>query len=65
MSQICHPEKKETGYFKTQETCNKAVRIKPYLLRYVPDHFKTEEMCKKAVEQASWQLENVPDHFKT
>ena len=41
------------------------MRIKPYLLRYVPDHFKTEEMCKKAVEQASWQLENVPDQFKT
>ena len=36
------------GYFKTQEMCNKAVRMEPYSLEFVPDHLKAQEMCNEA-----------------
>ena len=29
---------------KTQEMCNKAVRINPLSLAHVPGHFRTQEM---------------------
>ena len=40
-------EKKETGQYKTQRICIKAVEENPSSLRLVPDHFKAQEMCKK------------------
>ena len=36
------------GYLKTQEMCDKAVRMEPYSLEFVPDHLKAQEMCNEA-----------------
>ena len=54
-----------SDHLKTQEMCNKAMRIEPLLLAYVPDHFKTQEMCIKVLEKVSWMLRCVSDHLKT
>ena len=45
--------------------CNKAVRINPLSLPFVPDCFKTQEMCDAAAREDPCELEFVPDHFKT
>ena len=37
---------------KTQEMCNKAVSIDPWLLHDVPDSLKTQKMCNEALEKA-------------
>ena len=49
---------------KTQEICNKAVRIEPTLLVFVPDCFKTREMCNEAVRNWPWPS-FFPDHLRT
>ena len=48
-------------YLKTQEMCNKAVRIEPGLLGCIPEHFKTQEM---AVRNKPW-LTLVCDQYIT
>ena len=52
-------------YFRTQEMCNEAVSIYPYLLEYVPDQYKTHEICNKSVAFNPLMLEHVPDWFVT
>ena len=32
-----------SDFFKTEEMCNKAVRIEPCSLAFVPDHLKTQK----------------------
>ena len=32
-------------YLKAKKMCNHAVKILPYLLKYVPDQYKTQQMC--------------------
>ena len=49
--------------FKTQETCNRAVQSKPWVLKFLPDQFKTQEMCNRAVQSKPEVLEYVPDWF--
>ena len=49
---------------KTQEMCNEAVRIDPWLLHDVSDYLKTQEMCNEAIKKASWLLFDVPDRFR-
>ena len=45
--------------------CNKAVRIEPILLVYVPDHFKKQEISDKAAMLCPWSLKYIPDWFVT
>ena len=47
----------------TQEMCDKAVRMEPYSLEFVPDRFKTQEMCIRAAKVGPWQLNDIPDWF--
>ena len=51
--------------YKIQEMCAVAVRIEPYLLKYVPDLYKIQDMCEKAVLKNPVTLEYVPDQFIT
>ena len=50
-------------HLKTKNMCKHAVKILPYLQRYVPDQHKTQQMCDKLfykmVEQqvCSWILQ--------
>ena len=53
------------AHLKTQEMCNKTVRIGTYSLMYVPDWCKTQEMCIEAVCSKPFSLDIVPDQFKT
>ena len=50
---------------KTQEKCEAAVRIEPYLLANVPDHFKTQKMCDNVVRDDFFSVWFVPDWFVT
>ena len=34
-------------HLKTKNMCKHAVKILPYLQRYVPDQHKTQQMCDK------------------
>ena len=52
-------------HLKTQEMCDKVVRIGPWALRYVPDHLKTQEMCNLAIKLDPCTLVCVPDQYKT
>ena len=45
--------------------CDEAVRMDPWLLKYVPDQYKTQEMCVKAVRDDPSSLGYVPDWFVT
>ena len=38
---------------KTQDMCNEAVRIDPWLLYDVSDYLKTQEMCNEAIEKST------------
>ena len=49
---------------KTQEMCNEAVRIDPWLLYDVPDYLKTQKMCNKADDDCPWLLYDVPYRFR-
>ena len=49
---------------KTQEMCNEAVCIDPWLLYDVLDYLKTQKMCNEAIEKALWPLFDVPDRFR-
>ena len=53
------------NHLKTQKMCNKAVRMEPYLLEFVPDHLNTPEMCNKTVRINPYTLKYVPDHLET
>ena len=44
--------------------CNKAVRMDPYSLEFVPDHLKTQEVCDEAVHREPYTLRYVPDKLK-
>ena len=48
----------------TQEICNEAVRIEPYLFAVVPHRFKTHEMCNDAVLREAFTLYYVPEDLK-
>ena len=50
---------------KTQEMCNKTMRIEPYSLAFVSDCFKTQEMYDKIIEIDPFILSHVSDHLKT
>ena len=50
-------------HLKTQEMCNKAVRINSLSLAYVPDHFKTQGMCNGVVHNKPCMMLFVPDHL--
>ena len=53
-------------YFKTQEMCNEAVKIKLWMLLFVPDHFWTQEMCSKVMRTMPDAFyRSIPDRFKT
>ena len=45
--------------------CDKAVRISPYMLEYVPDCLKMQEMCDNAMRMDPWILNYVPHQFIT
>ena len=45
--------------------CDKAASIKPYLLKFFPDHLLTEEMCLKAVGKNPEVIGDFPDQYKT
>ena len=51
-------------HLKTQEMCNKVVRIETCSLAYVVDHFKIEGMCNDAVEKDPCMLGDVPVHYR-
>ena len=38
-------------HLKTQEMCNKAVRIEPCSLAFIPDYLKTQKMWDDAVRK--------------
>ena len=41
------------NHLKTQEMCDKAIEIEPFLLGCVLDRYKTQEMLKNAIEKDS------------
>ena len=43
-----------TNKHKTQKICEKAVEMKRWILRFVPDHLKTQEMYNKARQKEPW-----------
>ena len=42
-----------------------AVKILPFVIKYVPDQYNTQEICDKAVDKYAHALEFVPDCIKT
>ena len=50
---------------KTQEMCNEAVRIDPWLLYNIPNYLETQKMCNEAVRIDPWLLCDIPDYLKT
>ena len=38
-----------SDHLKTEKVCKHAVKILPYLIRYVPDQYKNKQMCDKAI----------------
>ena len=49
---------------KTQEMCNEAVSIDPWLLHDFLDYLKTQEISNKAITKARWLEFDVPDRFR-
>ena len=45
--------------------CDKAVRMGPRLLQFVPGNLKTERICNEAVRNNPWALWHVPDQYNT
>ena len=41
------------NHLKTQEMCDKAIEIEPFLSGCVLDRYKTQEMLKNAIEKDS------------
>ena len=54
-----------SDWYKTQEMCNKAVDIFPFVFDSVPDWYKTQEMCHKVVSKEPFTLKNCLDRYKT
>ena len=44
--------------------CKEAVRNKPCMLFFVPDHFWMQKMCNKIMRTMSDAFYHSPDHFK-
>ena len=51
-------------HFKTEEMCNEAVLVDPWLMYDVPDYLKTQEMCNEVVKKVQWLLFDVPNRFR-
>ena len=48
-----------------EEMCNKAARMDPSSLEFVPGHLKMQKMCDEAVRTRPYSLKFLPDHLKT
>ena len=46
---------------KTQNMCEKAVKLKEWILELVPVQYKTSEMCERAFDAYPWALKFVSD----
>ena len=46
---------------KTQNMCEKAVKLKEWILEVVPVQYKTSEMCERAFDAYPWALKFVSD----
>ena len=51
--------------FKTQEMCDKAIEIDPFILRHAPVNLKTQGMYIRPAQGSLGLLEYVPDWFVT
>ena len=51
--------------FDTQDTCEKAVHIKPYPLEFVSNHLKNQEMYNEARRIKPSSLFLILDYFET
>ena len=47
-----------------QRVYDEALRMKPRLLAFFPDHFKTEEMCNEVVEKDPNTIWHFPVHLR-
>ena len=45
--------------------CEKAVEVKKWALKFVPDQYKSPEMCERAIDARPQTFEFVPDQYKT
>ena len=53
------------GRYKTQDICDKAVSINPFMLKYYLDRYETHEMCDKAVNNFLPELKFVRNWLDT
>ena len=44
--------------------CKHAVKILPFVIRYVPDRYKAQQICDKAIVENGGTLESVLDCYK-
>ena len=55
-----------SDHLKTQEMCNEAVEVSPFLLKYAPDNLKDAgAVLTRQSEGGPWNLRHVPDWFVT